>query len=56
MEVFIELFNITLMHDYVPTTNVKEVVVGWFYEELQHLQELNRKKDVLFIRGDWMQK
>ena len=27
--------------------------VEWFYEDLQDLLELNPKKDVFFIIGDW---
>ena len=30
-----------------------EAEVEWFYEDLQDLLELTRKKDVLFIIGDW---
>ena len=46
-------FNITVIQDYAPTTNAKEAEVEWFYEDLQDLQELIPKKDVLFIIGDW---
>ena len=46
-------FNITVIQVYAPTTNVKEVDVEWFYEDLQDLLELTPKKDVLFIIGDW---
>ena len=35
-------------------TNVKEAEVEWFYEDLQDLLELTpKKKDVLFITGEW---
>ena len=34
-------------------SHVKEAEVTWFYEDLQDLQELTPKKDVLFIIGDW---
>ena len=34
-------------------TNAKEAEVEWFYEDLQDLQELTPKKDVLFTTGDW---
>ena len=27
--------------------------IEWFYEDVQDLQELTLKKDVLFIIGDW---
>ena len=33
-------------------SHVKEAEVTWFYEDLQDLQELTPKKDVLFIIGD----
>ena len=46
-------FNITVIQVYAPTTNVKEVEVEWFNEDLQDLLELTSKKDVLFIKGDW---
>ena len=36
-----------------PTSNAEEVEVQRFYEDLQDLLELTRKKDVLFIIGDW---
>ena len=47
-------FNITVIQDYVPTTNAKEAEVEQFYE-VQNLLELTPKKkikDVLFITGD----
>ena len=34
-------------------SHVKEAEVTWFYEDLQDLQELTPKKDVLFTTGDW---
>ena len=46
-------FNITVIQVYAPTTNVKEVDVEWFYEDLQDLLELTTPKDVLFIIGEW---
>ena len=46
-------FNITVMQVYAPTTNAKEVEAEPFYVDLQDLQELTLKKDVLFIIGDW---
>ena len=46
-------FNITVIQVYVPTTNVEEVEVEWFLEDLQDILELTPKKDVLFIIGDW---
>ena len=39
---------------YDPTTNAEEAEVEWFCEELQDFLELTpKKKDVLFIIGDW---
>ena len=50
-------FNITVIQVYAPTTIAKETHVEWFYEDLQDLLELTpkrkKKKDVLFIIGDW---
>ena len=34
-------------------SNTEEAEVEWFYEDLQDLLELTRKKDILFIIGDW---
>ena len=45
-------FNITLIQAHAPTSNIKEVEVEWFYEDLQDLLELTPKKDALFIIGD----
>ena len=45
-------FNITVIQVYAPTSNAEEAEVERFYEELQDLLELTRKKDVLFIIGD----
>ena len=39
-----------------PTTNAEEDEVEWFYDDLQDLLELTptkKKKDILFIIGDW---
>ena len=41
-----------VMQVYAPTSNVEEVEVEQFYEDLQDLLELTPKKDVLFIIGD----
>ena len=46
-------FNITVIQVYDPTGNAEEAEVEWFYEDLRDLLELTRKKDVLFIIGDW---
>ena len=46
-------FNITVIQVYAPTSNAEETEVERFYEDLQDLVELTRKKDVLFIIGDW---
>ena len=45
--------NITVIQVYASTNNTEEAEVEWFYEDLQILQELTPKKDVLFIIGDW---
>ena len=42
-------FNITVIQVYAPTSNAEEAEVEWFYEDLQDLQDLTLKKDVLFI-------
>ena len=46
-------FNITVIQIYAPTSNAEETEVEQFYEDLQDLQELTPKKDVLIIIGDW---
>ena len=46
-------FNITVIQIYALTSNDGETEVERFYEDLQDLQELTPKKDVLFIIGDW---
>ena len=47
-------FNITVIQVYAPTSNSEEAEVERFYEDLQELLELTpKKKDVLFIIGDW---
>ena len=45
-------FNITVIQVYAPTSNAEEAEVERFYEDLQDLLELTRKRDVLFITGD----
>ena len=48
-------FNITVIQVYAPTTNAKEAEVEQFYD-LQDILELTpkkKKKNVLFIVGDW---
>ena len=50
-------FNIKVIQVYVPTNNAEEEAeVERFYEDLQDLQELTPKKDVLLIIGDWNEK
>ena len=48
-----EPFNITVIQVTAPTTNAEEA--ERFYEDLQDLLELTpkKKKDILFIIGDW---
>ena len=45
-------FSITVIQLYAPTSNIEEAEVERFYEDLQDLQELIAKNDVLFIIGD----
>ena len=54
-------FNITVIQVYAPTSNAEESEVDWFYEDLQQLLEHlpphhQKKKNVLFIIGDWKTK
>ena len=44
---------ITVIQVYAPTSNAEEAEVEQFYEDLQDLQKLTPKKDVLFIIGNW---
>ena len=46
-------FNIMVIQVYAMTSKAEEAEVEHFYEDLQDLQELAPKKDVLFIIGDW---
>ena len=47
-------FSITVIQAYAPTSNTEEAEVVWLYEDLQNLLEITpKKKDVLFIIGDW---
>ena len=45
-------FDITVIQVYASTSNTEEAEVEWFYEDLQILQELTPKRDVLFIIRD----
>ena len=47
------LFNITVIQVYAPTSNTEEAKVERFYEDLQDLLELTPKEDIHFIIGDW---
>ena len=52
-------FNRTVTQVCAPATNAKEDEVKRFYEDLPDLLELTpkkKKKDVLFIIGDWIAK
>ena len=52
-------FNITVMEVYAPNISAEEAEVEWLFEDLQDLLELTpkkKKKDALFIIGDWIQK
>ena len=46
-------FIITVIQVYGPATNVEEVKVEWFYEDLQDLLELTLKTDIFIIVRDW---
>ena len=46
-------FNITVMQVYAPTTYAKEAEVDKFYDDLEDSQTNTKKKDVLFITGNW---
>ena len=46
-------FNITVTQVYALTSNAEEAEVEQFYEDLQDLQEVTHKIDVLFMIGDW---
>ena len=48
-----ELFNITVIQVYAPSSNAEEAEVEQFYEDLQDLLELTPQKDVLFVIRDW---
>ena len=45
-------FNITVIQDYVPTSNAEEAEIEWFYEDLEDFLEITPEKDVLFTIGD----
>ena len=51
-----ELFSITVIQVYAPTSNAKEAEVERFYEDLQELLELTPKKMSLSSQGTGMQK
>ena len=51
-----KLFNIAVIQVYTLTSKAEEAEVEWFYEDLQDLLKLTRKKDILFIIGDWKAK
>ena len=48
-------FNITVIQAFAQTRNAEEAEVEWLYEDIQDLLKLKKKKkkDVLFIIGDW---
>ena len=46
-------FNIMVIQVYAPTNITEEAEVEQFCEDLQDLQELTPKKDILFIIGEW---
>ena len=44
-------FNITVIQVYAPTSNAEEVVVEWFYEDLQDLLTSTQKRCPFHYRG-----
>ena len=47
-------FNITIIQVYTPITDAEEAEVDQFCGDLEDLLELTpKKRDVLFIIGDW---
>ena len=42
-------FNITVIQDYVPTSNAEEAEIEWFYEDLEDFLEVTPKKDVFSL-------
>ena len=48
-------FSITVIEVCAPTTNVEEIEIEQFYEDLQDLLDIT-PKDVIFIIGDWKAK
>ena len=48
-------FNVMVIQAFAPTRNAEEAEVEWLYEDIQDLLKLKKKKkkDVLFIIGDW---
>ena len=50
-------FSVTVMQLYTPTANAEEAEVERFCDDLQAFQNQHqkkkKKKDILFIRGDW---
>ena len=50
-------FNITVIQVYVSTSNAEEAKVERFCDDLQDLLEhQKKKKDFLFMLGDWNEK
>ena len=49
-------FNITVIKVYAPITNAEEDEIEWFYEDLQDLIELIKKKKSFSSEGTGMQK
>ena len=39
-------FNVTVIQDYAPTSNVEEAEVEWFYEDLQYLELTPQKMSI----------
>jgi len=49
-------FNITVIQVYASTSDSEEAEVEWFYENLQGLLELKKKKKSFSTQGIGMQK
>ena len=50
------IFNITVIQAYAPTSNAEEAEVERFYEDLQDLLELTPKKMSFSLQGTGLQK
>ena len=44
-------FNITVIQSYAPTSNAEEAEVEWFYEDLEDLEIIPKKRCHFHYRG-----